>query len=188
MLEPAQGAAAVVQPDPVRKPGPRKRIDLQDVVQELDQLEGARPHLLHLGGLLDRVEIVAHVVDAAAGGCDDVIEAGEIAHEQRLGVGAFGVEPAIGHRLAAAGLVARIHDLVAEALQQLEGRDADFREEGIDVAGDEQPDAHSSPLCSSGADDPHPRSAIIRLVLEIARAGLSPFGQVLVQFMMVWQR
>src|SRR4029077_17669341 len=35
---------------------------------------------------------------------------------------------------------------------------------------------------------PHPRSAIIRLVLEIARAGLSPFGQVLVQFMMVWQR
>jgi hypothetical protein len=35
---------------------------------------------------------------------------------------------------------------------------------------------------------PHPRSAISRLVLEIARAGLSPFGQVLVQFMMVWQR
>jgi len=32
------------------------------------------------------------------------------------------------------------------------------------------------------------RSAIIRLVLEIARAGLSPFGQVRVQFMMVWQR
>ena len=30
-----------------------------------------------------------------------------------------------------------------------------------------------------------PRSAISRLVLEIARAGLSPFGQVLVQFMMV---
>jgi hypothetical protein len=34
----------------------------------------------------------------------------------------------------------------------------------------------------------HPRSAIIRLVLAIARAGLSPLGQVLVQFMMVWQR
>ena len=30
-----------------------------------------------------------------------------------------------------------------------------------------------------------PRSAISRLVLEIARAGLRPFGQVLVQFMMV---
>jgi hypothetical protein len=34
----------------------------------------------------------------------------------------------------------------------------------------------------------HPRSAIIRFVLEMARAGLSPLGQVLVQFMMVWQR
>ena len=33
------------------------------------------------GGLLDRVEIVAHVVDAAAGGRDELIEAGEIAHE-----------------------------------------------------------------------------------------------------------
>ena len=33
-----------------------------------------------------------------------------------------------------------------------------------------------------------PRSAISRLVSEIARAGLSPLGQVLVQFMMVWQR
>ena len=33
-----------------------------------------------------------------------------------------------------------------------------------------------------------PRSAIIRLVLAIARAGLSPFGQALVQFMIVWQR
>jgi hypothetical protein len=40
----------------------------------------------------------------------------------------------------------------------------------------------------TGADDAHPRSAIMRLVLEIARAGLSPLGQVLVQFMMVWQR
>ena len=33
-----------------------------------------------------------------------------------------------------------------------------------------------------------PRSAIIRLVLAMARAGFSPFGQALVQFMIVWQR
>src|SRR6516164_8660051 len=37
-------------------------------------------------------------------------------------------------------------------------------------------------------DDAHPRSAIIFLVSAIARAGLSPFGQLLVQFMIVWQR
>ena len=67
------------------KSGPRKRVDLQDVVQELDQLEGARANLLDLVGLLDRVEIIAHVVDAAAGWCHDVVEAGEVAHEQRLG-------------------------------------------------------------------------------------------------------
>ena len=185
MLERAQGAAAVVQPDAVRKAGPGKRLDLQDVVQELDQLEDARTNLLHLGGLLDRIEIVTHVVDAAAGRRHDVIEAGEIAHEQRLGIGAVGIEPAVGHRLAAAGLVARVDDLVAEALEQLEGRDADLRKEGVDVAGDEEPDAHLSPPCPIGAGDPHPRSAIIRLVSEIARAGLSPFGQVLVQFMIV---
>ena len=41
------------------------------------------------------------------------------------------------------------------------------------------------PTCSAPA---HPRSAIIRLVLAIARAGLSPFGQALVQFIIVWQR
>ena len=33
-----------------------------------------------------------------------------------------------------------------------------------------------------------PRSDIMRLVSEIASAGLSPFGHVLVQFMIVWQR
>ena len=41
---------------------------------------------------------------------------------------------------------------------------------------------------SAGRDAFQPRSAIICLVWEIARAGLSPFGQVLVQFMIVWQR
>ena len=82
------------------------------------------------------------MVDTAAGGRDDVIEAGEVAHEQGFGSGAVRVEAAIGHRLSAAGLVARVDDLVAEPLQKLEGRDADFRKEGIDVAGNEKPDAH----------------------------------------------
>src|SRR5712664_1936543 len=67
MLEPAQRAAAIVQPDPMRKSGPGKGIDLRDVVQEFDQLEGPRADLLDLVGLLYRVEIVPHMVDAAAG-------------------------------------------------------------------------------------------------------------------------
>ena len=98
------------------------------------------PNLLHLGGLLDRIEIVTHVMNAAPGRPDDVIEAGEIAHEQSLGFGAVSVEAAVRHRLSATGLVAWVDDLVAEALQQLEGRDADLRKEGVDVAGDEESD------------------------------------------------
>src|SRR5260221_5883147 len=130
----------------MRKSGPGKGIDLLNVVQEFDQLEGSRADLLDLVGLLDGVEIVAHMVDAASRGRDDVVEAGEVAHEQRLGLRRLGVEPAIRHRLPAARLVARIHDLVAETLEQLEGRDAYFGKEGIDVARDEETDAHTKLL------------------------------------------
>src|ERR1700758_2499150 len=126
------------------EPGPRKTIHLLDVVEKLDQLVGAGTNFLHLGALIDGVEIVAHVVDAATRRPYDVIESGEIAHEQGLGSSTFGVEPAIGHRLSTTGLVARIHNLVAEALEQFEGRDADFWKERIDVTGNEKADSHVS--------------------------------------------
>jgi hypothetical protein len=95
-------------------------------------------------GLLDGIEIIAHVVNATPRGGDDIVEAGEIAHEQRFGGGAFGVEAAIGHRLAATGLIARVDYFMAEALEQLERRDADLGKEGIDVAGNKQTDTHVS--------------------------------------------
>src|SRR6516164_1033171 len=104
----------------MRKPRPGERLYLLDVAQELDQLVGARPHLFHLGGLLDRIEIVAHMVDAAARWRDHIVEAGEIAHEQRLRVGGLNIKPAIGHWLSAAGLVARVYDLVTEPFQKLQ--------------------------------------------------------------------
>jgi len=66
VLEPTQGPAAVVQADAMRKSGPGKRIDLLDVVQELDELDGTRAHLFDLGRLFDRVEIFTHMLDAAA--------------------------------------------------------------------------------------------------------------------------
>jgi len=126
----------------MRELGPRKGLDLLNVVQELDQLERSRADLLDLVGLLDGVEIVAHMVDAAAGWRYDVVEAGEVAHEQRLRIGALGVEPAICHRLAAAGLIAGVVDGVAKPLKQLERRNADRGEKGVDVAGDKKPDSH----------------------------------------------
>jgi hypothetical protein len=145
MLQATQRDAFVVESDAVRELGPWKGVDFLDVVQELDELECACANLFHRCGLLDRIEIVAHVVDAAALRRDDVVETAEVAHEQCLGVGRLGTEAVIGHRLPAAGLVARIHDLVAEPLQKFEGRDPNFREEGVDETGDEQPDSHSVP-------------------------------------------
>ena len=114
-------------------------------MQELDQLVGAGADLLDRVGLLDGVEIVPHMVDTAAGRRHDIFEAGEVAHEQRLGVGRFRVEPTVRHRLGAAGLIVRVLDVVAEPLQQLEGCDADLREKCVDVARDKKPDAHPSP-------------------------------------------
>jgi hypothetical protein len=117
MLQAAQGDAFVVESDAVQELGPWKGVRLLDVVQELDELESACANLFHRRGLLDRIEIVTHVVDAAALRRDDVVQTAEVAHEQCLGAGRFGTEAVIGHRLPAAGLVARIHDLMAKPLQ-----------------------------------------------------------------------
>src|ERR1700722_5849439 len=136
MPEPSQGAAAIVQADAVRKPGPRESIDFLDVVQELDDLKRAFSNRTHFARLLDRIQIVPDVMHAAARGCDDVVEAREIAHEQRFCRPAFVIEAAVRHRLAATGLVARINDFVPKALEQLERRDANFRKEGVYITGD----------------------------------------------------
>ena len=151
VFELTKGAAAVVQSDAVRKPRPRKRLDLLDVVQELDDFEGARPDVLDVRRLLDGVEIISDVVDAASRRRDDGVEAGKVAHEEGFRRGAVRIEAAIRHRLAAACLVAWVDDLMAEALQELERRDADFGKEGVDIAGDEKPNAHAALF--------HPRSA-----------------------------
>jgi hypothetical protein len=50
-------------------------------MQELDDFVSARTDLLDVHRLPDGVEIVPHVMDATAGGRDDVVEAGKVAHE-----------------------------------------------------------------------------------------------------------
>src|ERR1700732_332961 len=129
----------------MRETGPGKCIDLQNVVQELDQLVSSRADHLYDVGLLDGVEIVPHMMDAAAGRRYDVVEAGEVAHEQRLGAGRFRVEPAVRHRLAAALLLVRVLDVVAKPLQELKRRDSNLGEKCVDVAGDKKADPHASP-------------------------------------------
>jgi hypothetical protein len=81
VLQPAQRHAFIVEPDAVRELGPRKRVDFLDVVQELDQFVSSRANLRHRRGVLDRIEIVAHMVDAAALRRHHVVEPGEVAHE-----------------------------------------------------------------------------------------------------------
>ncbi len=117
MLEPPQRAAAVVQSNPVGESGPGKRVGLDNIVQEFDQLIGPRTDLFHVVGLLDRIEVVANMVNATTGGCNDLVKPGKIAHEKALGGGAVSVEAAVCHWLTAACLVSWIVDLVAEAFE-----------------------------------------------------------------------
>src|SRR5271166_5204513 len=149
MLEGPQCAAAIVEPDPMRKLRPRERFNLQDVMQKLHELEGVYPDLLNLRRLLDRVEIVAHVMDAAPRWGDDVIETGKIADEEGFGVSAIRVETAIRHRLAATRLIAGVNNLMSEPFKEFERGDAYFRKESVDIARNEKPDAHA-PSSSSG--------------------------------------
>ena len=59
-----------------------------------------------------------------------------------FGGGGIVLATAVGHRLPAAGLIERILDRAAESLEELQGRDAHLREEGVDVTGDEEPKLH----------------------------------------------
>ena len=139
----AQRRAAVVQPHLVRELGPGKLAHAKHVVHELDELEG---RALAPGGpssvcSID-VRCVAHVMRAASRRRDDVLVAPEILHEQRLGRGRVVAAAAVAHGLAAACLVERILDLDTEPLEELQRGDADFGEEGVDVARNEQRHFH----------------------------------------------
>src|SRR5271155_780923 len=48
----------------------------------------------------------------------------------------------VGHRLAAASLVIGVSDVETEAFKKLESCDADLDMKGVNVAGNEQSDAH----------------------------------------------
>jgi len=119
MAEAPDGGAAVVEAHPVRKGRPGEGRDLQVVVQELDELSGPGADLPGLGRLFDRIEVIPDVVDAAPGWPDDRVEILEAVDEEGFGGGGIVLATAVGHRLAAAGLVERILDRAAEPLEEL---------------------------------------------------------------------
>jgi hypothetical protein len=92
--------------------------------------------------MLNGVEVEPDVVDAASGRADNRVEILEAVDEVSLGGGRIVLATAVGHWLPAGGLVEWILDTAAELLEELQGRDAHFREEGVDVTGDEEPDFH----------------------------------------------
>src|SRR2546426_6406370 len=115
-------------------------MDLHDVVQKLDQLVGVLAHVLYGIGLLDGVEVMAYLLDAAPGRSNNGIEILEVLDEEAFRRRGVDLVSAVGHRLSTAGLPQRIAHLEAEPSQEFKGRNANFGEKQIDVARNEQTD------------------------------------------------
>jgi hypothetical protein len=111
-------------------------------VEKFHQLMRIAADLLHRDGLRNSIQMFAYVMRAASGWSDDMVELAEVLHEQRFRPGRILLAAAVGHHLPAAGLVERIDDLDAEPFQQLQRGNADRREEGVDVTGNEQSHFH----------------------------------------------
>src|ERR1700737_4589501 len=79
---------------------------------------------------------------ATARGSDDVIEPRKILDEQFFCCLCLLKTPAIRHRLAAASLVEGVDDIHFQLLQKLQGGDADFRIEKVDITGNHQGNLH----------------------------------------------
>ena len=106
-------------------------------MEELDELTGPSPDLPGLRRLLNRVEVEPDMVDAACGRPDDRVEILEAADEEGFGGGGIVLATAVGHRLAAAGLIERVFDRATESLEELQGRDAHFGEKCVDITWNE---------------------------------------------------
>src|SRR5712672_2174372 len=146
MSEATQRVAVVVVGHTMRELRPGECLDLKYIVKKLHQVESAPPYLANRVGLRDRIEIVSNVMHATARGRDDIVVVLKVLDEQTFRRRRFRMASAVRHRLAAAGLIEGIFDLDAEALQQVESRDADVRMKGVDIAGGEKPDLHGSLL------------------------------------------
>ena len=66
----------------------------------------------------------------------------EVAHEQRFGAACILVAAAVRQRLAAAGLIQRIHDVEPKRSSSSSVATATSGNKRIDVARDEEPDLH----------------------------------------------
>jgi hypothetical protein len=134
--------AALVHADAVREVTDQV-IHFENVDKKLTQLKSLVANTMHFVGRAKHLFIVmADHGHAAARWRDDVIVVGERAQEV-LGNGAgFVVQAGVGHGLAAARLTLGEVDVESEAFEHIDGRHADLWVELVDVARNEQADAH----------------------------------------------
>src|SRR5581483_10440152 len=132
-MEPAETVAGRVIRHAVRE----RRADVLDserVDEELGQLEDARAERRRL----------AHEADARRRGRDDDVVVAEHRFEAARERGRLVLVAAVRVHLAAAGLLERELDLVAEALEELDDRAAGGGKERVVEAGEEERDPHAA--------------------------------------------
>jgi hypothetical protein len=115
-------------------------------VYELDDITRSDANLARLGRLCVRIEVEAHMVDAASRGTDDRVELFEATYEESLRRGSVVLAAAVRHGLTTASLVERVLDGTTELLEKLESRDAHLGEERVDGTWNEEPHSHRTPL------------------------------------------
>jgi hypothetical protein len=86
---------------------------------------------------------------ATAGGSHDKVKRAKVFDEELFGCPCFFITSTIGHWLTATRLVRGINDIHVQLLQKLQGGDANFRIEKVNIAGNHQCNLHIiSPLRS----------------------------------------
>jgi hypothetical protein len=92
-------------------------------------------------GLVNRVKVAAYLFYATSGWSDDVVVLLEVLHKEKFGRGGIGLISAIGHGLAAAGLIEWVTHIKPESLQELQSGHPNLRKHHVDVARYEETNA-----------------------------------------------
>jgi hypothetical protein len=163
--------AALVDADAVRKAshdGP----DFEHIRKEFAELERFVLDLVQCRLIAyQAVVVLAHHRYATARGPDDVVVRPEQTDEL-LGHGpGVVIAPRVGHRLAAARLLGGVFDgrVRRKMLEQRERSGAHPRVELVDVAGDEEADAHPSMMIEGGPLGDGGRQRLTELSAQVAR-------------------
>src|SRR5260370_4631583 len=86
--------------------------------------------------------MTSDLFDAASSGSDDEVVFLEVLHEEVFGGSGVDLVAAVGHGLAAAGLVQGVAHVQPQSLQELQSGHPNLRKDHVDVAGYKETDLH----------------------------------------------